>query len=221
MINHLHRVNVFVDDKGDFGSPLGIVLDEAHQIDAKQRQQIATELNYSETVFIDDRLTGAINVFSPLRECPFSMYAALGSAWFIHNELHSEIGQLVSKDQTIKIFVKDGITWVRSKIAILPQWNYLEYKFASEIESFKVADFMEAEHVMVWAWIDKEKRTIRARTFANDWGIPEDEANGSGAMRLAVMLGENITVIHGKGSVLFAEPVDNEYVKVGGTSIIK
>lgn len=216
MINNLHTINVFIDDKGAFGSPLGVVVDDAHQIDAKHRQQIATDLNYSETVFIDDRLTGAINVFSPLRECPFSMYAALGAAWFIHTELKSQINHLMSKDQTIEIFLKEGKIWVRSKIAILPQWNYAEYRSAPEIESLNMDDFLNHKHEMVWAWIDKEKGVIRARTFANDWGIPEDEANGSGTMRLAAMLGKNITVIHGRGSVLYANPFDTDRVEVGG-----
>ncbi|MFZ2026128.1 MAG: PhzF family phenazine biosynthesis protein [Microgenomates group bacterium] len=212
----IHTINVFVDEKNNFGSPLGIVLDEEHKIDAKQRQQIATDLNYSETVFIDDRKTGNINVFSPLRECPFSMYAAHGAAWFMHTELKSRINHLMSNDQTIEIFLKEGKTWVRSKIAILPQWNYAEYGSATEIELLRMDDFLHHEHEMVWAWSDKGKGIIRARTFANDWGIPEDEANGSGTMRLAAMRGKSITVVHGKGSVLYANPFDSDNGEVGG-----
>lgn len=212
----VHIVNVFVDEKKNFGSPLGIVVDEERKIDARERQRIATELNYSETVFIDDRQTGAIHVFSPIRECPFSMYAALGASWFIHDQLKCEINALKSKEQTIEIFLKEGKIWVRSKIAILPQWNYVEYGSVPEIESLNMDDFLHHEHEMVWAWSDKEKGIIRARTFANDWGIPEDEANGSGTMRLAALLGKNITVIHGRGSVLYATPFDRDNGEVGG-----
>lgn len=212
----IFTVNTFVDEGMRFGSPLGIIVDEGHEIDAKHRQQIATKLNYSETVFIDDRNTGAINVFSPIRECPFSMYAALGSAWFIRTVLHTKIDKLISKDQSIETFIKDENTWVRSKTTILPSWNFVQYGSAQEIESLHMSDFTQAEHVMVWSWMDEEKGIIRARTFAADWGIPEDEANGSGTMRLAARLGKQITVIHGKGSVLHANHYNQDFAEVGG-----
>jgi len=209
-------VRVFVDEKNHFGSPLGIVVDEKMQIDGKHRQQIATTLNYSETVFINDIQSGSITVFSPQQECPFSMYAAMGAAWFINTKLKCQISQLVSKDQTIAVFLKEGTMWVRSKLSILPPWNFVEYQTVSEIESFKESEFLQKEHVMAWAWADKQKEIIRARTFANDWGIPEDEANGSGAMRLAAKLKKNVTVIHGKGSIICAKSIDQNHGEVGG-----
>lgn len=62
------------------------------------------------------------------------------------------------------------------------------------------------EHTIVWSWIDKEKGIVRARTFASDWNIPEDEANGSGAMKLANSLNRNLIIHHGKGSVIHSTP---------------
>lgn len=212
----IHTVRVFVDDENRFGSPLGIVIDEDRKIDKKKRQEIAADLNYSETVFIDDAAAGSINVFSPIRECPFSMYAALGASWFIKNQLDFQITHLVSKSQKIKTHYQDEKIWVRSESSILPSWNLVEYETAAEIESFKVDDFMQEKHVLVWAWIDRSGGVVRARTFANDWGIPEDEANGSGSMRLALGLQRDISILHGKGSLIFARPLDNAYVEVGG-----
>ena len=72
------------------------------------------------------------------------------------------------------------------------------------------------EHTFVWAWVDEEKGIVRARTFASDWCIPEDEANGSGSMKLATMLNREITIIHGKGSVIYARPTNNHFAEVGG-----
>lgn len=220
-LKKIHTVRVFVDEENRFGSPLGIVEDEKNKIDKTRRQEIAHDLNYSETVFIDNPKTGAINVFSPIRECPFSMYAALGAAWFIGNELKCKVGQLISKNQEIKIFSKQNRVWVRSKTSILPSWNFVECKTAVEIESFAISDFAEAKHVMIWAWIDKTAGIVRARTFAADWGIPEDEANGSGTMRLASTLQRDIIVHHGKGSVLSASPSGTDYVDVGGRCILQ
>ena len=218
-MNHLpsaHTVHVFTNNNNRFGNPLGIIEDEKMQIDTKHRQQIATKLNYSETVFINNRKSGNISIFSPIQECPFSMYAALGVAWYIKNKLNTQINELVSKDQRIIVSFDAQKTWVRSKISILPDWNFIEYQTPNEIESLQVNDFLDKKHVMVWAWIDKQKGMIRARTFASDWGIPEDEANGSGAIRLADKLQKNITIIHGKGSIIYAKPIDQNYGKVGG-----
>src|SRR6476620_1452595 len=44
-------LRVFTDQDGSFGNPLGVV--DASQAEPSQRQLIATELGYSETVFID------------------------------------------------------------------------------------------------------------------------------------------------------------------------
>lgn len=216
----ISTIRVFVDKWNQFGSPLGIVMDEEKKLSQTERQRIATELNYSETVFIDDGALGKIQVFSPIRECPFSMYAAVGSSWFIRNKLGHNIDALQSLNQSIQTFVVGDITWVSSTVSILPKWNLIEYQTAQEITSLGVHDFAHKEHVLVWAWIDKLKGIIRARTFANDWGIPEDEANGSGTMRLVALLQRDLTVIHGKGSVVYSKVENNNTVSSGGRCAI-
>lgn len=71
---------------------------------------------------------------------------------------------------------------------------------------------------MVWAWINKPKGLIRARTFAADWDIPEAQGNGSGSMLLASSVGRPIQIKHGKGSVIFAKPAPNNRADIGGWS---
>lgn len=85
-----------------------------------------------------------------------------------------------------------------------------------ELEELTGPQLPNQGHVQLWCWIDKKKGLIRARTFAPDWGIPEDEANGSGCMRLAAVLGRDITVVHGKGSVIYARPSSPGYSEIGG-----
>lgn len=211
----INTIRVFVDEKKQFGSPLGIVVDEKSALSATTRQDIATKLNYSETVFINSVTEGNISVYSPIRECPFSMYAALGVAWYIFTQLNNIVNQLVSRNQTIKVYKEAELVWVESPVAILPNWNFEQYQTPKEVEDFTVEQCTNKEHVFMWAWIDELKGTIRARTFASDWGIPEDEANGSGSMRLTLLLGLPITVVHGKGSVIYAKP-HGDSVLVGG-----
>jgi predicted PhzF superfamily epimerase YddE/YHI9 len=68
----------------------------------------------------------------------------------------------------------------------------------------------------VWAWEDEAAGIMRVRTFAARAGIPEDEACGTGAMRMAAAFGRSLTLHHGKGSVILANPGQPGYADIGG-----
>ena len=70
--------------------------------------------------------------------------------------------------------------------------------------------------VYAWAWIDEAAGTVRARSFAPDFGIAEDEATGSAALGLAVLLDRELTIHQGKGSVLHARALGGGWGEVGG-----
>jgi hypothetical protein len=48
----LHVLRVFCDSDGQFGSPLGVVLD-GPAVPPERRQPLAAELGFSETVYVD------------------------------------------------------------------------------------------------------------------------------------------------------------------------
>ena len=77
------------------------------------------------------------------------------------------------------------------------------------------------KHTMIWAWMSGEAGLVRARTFSSDWGIPEDEANGSGVMKLALELERYLEVRHGQGSEIFVRLVAKSRCMVGGRVIVK
>ena len=54
------------------------------------------------------------------------------------------------------------------------------------------------------------------RTFASRAGIPEDEACGSGAMRMAAAFGRQLILHHGRGSIIYAKPGPPGYADIGG-----
>ncbi|HEY7465596.1 MAG TPA: PhzF family phenazine biosynthesis protein, partial [Dehalococcoidia bacterium] len=66
-MTEVHVVRVFTDAEGNFGNPLGVVLDTAGLTD-KRRQAIATQLNFSETVFVEDVAQAQIRIFTPATE---------------------------------------------------------------------------------------------------------------------------------------------------------
>jgi PhzF family phenazine biosynthesis protein len=68
-MTEVHVVRVFTDEQGRHGNPLGVVLDTPG-LDDNRRQAIATELNFSETVFVDDLEQAQLRIFTPAREIP-------------------------------------------------------------------------------------------------------------------------------------------------------
>ncbi len=78
-------LRVFTDADGRFGNPLGVV--DASTVAPADRQRLATELGYSETIFIDVPDPGAntahARIFTPATELPFAGHPTLGSchAW--------------------------------------------------------------------------------------------------------------------------------------------
>ena len=57
---------------------------------------------------------------------------------------------------------------------------------------------------------------MRVRCFAPRFGIAEDEATGSAALRLTALLSQPIEIRQGKGSLLFAQPRRRRPGGVGG-----
>lgn len=215
----VHIVRVFVDEKGKFGNPVGIVLDEKKKISQKERLKIAAKLNFSETVFINNAKTGNISIFNPIEEHTFAGHAIIGTAWFIKNKLGKNISSIECGEKQTKVWKKDDLTWIQAKISITPPWNHKQLQHAALIDNLIVKNTSLLKHLIIWAWKNEKEGIIRARTFAPDWGIPEDEANGSGSMQLAANLKRNLTIFHGKGSIIYAKNNENGEAEVGGRAV--
>lgn len=199
-------LNVFTNENGEFGNPVGIIVDTENKIDNKNRQQMAIDSGFSEIVFLNNLETKDVSIFSPTRQIPFAGHALVGTSYFFNTVLNLPTTEIVSMNKKIKSWQENNLTFVEADLSILPNWNFKEYKTPEEIEQITIQEASILEHCLVWSWIDNEKGIIRARTFASDWNIPEDEANGSGAMKLASILNRNLIIHHGKGSVIYATP---------------
>ena len=75
-------------------------------------------------------------------------------------------------------------------------------------------------NVAVWAWLDEEAGLIRERVFVPEAGIVEDEATGSAALRLVALLGRELEIRQGRGSVLYARPAAGGMAEVGGRVVL-
>jgi predicted PhzF superfamily epimerase YddE/YHI9 len=211
-------VNVFSNEQGKFGNPVGIIADIENKISKENRQEIAKQSSFSEVVFINDVASKNISIYSPQREIPFAGHAAVGAAYFLSNEYNMRVAELSGIGGKIITWQENDFVWVKCSLDILPKWNYEQLKTTNEVEELTPAQMTDKQHTVIWAWIDEKKGIVRARTFASDWGIIEDEANGSGSMKLAVMQGRELIIHHGKGSVIHARPSSvSNYAEVGGS----
>jgi len=209
-------LRVFVDERGKFGNPVGIVMDEKQRIPPLVRQSVAIEIGFSESVFINNINEGNLSIFNPKREVNFAGHALVGTAHCISKLSGTTIKSLRCKSGQVKTWKENDQTWIRADLQDTPPWKHKEHTTPASVEEITTAQAKNMNHTMVWAWADKKKDIVRARTFAPDWGIPEDEANGSGSMQLVSKLNRELEIHHGKGSVIYTRPAENGFAEVGG-----
>jgi predicted PhzF superfamily epimerase YddE/YHI9 len=209
----LHVLRVFTGPDGRGGNPLGVFLDGG-LIRPERRQAVATQLGFSETVFVDDPAEGAIRIFTPGRELPFAGHPTVGTAWLFHETgapattLRPPAGEVPTRHD------EDG-TWVRAR----PEWIH-----PIVVEQLASATEVEAQPLQalgtpgryVWAWLDEPAGTLRSRYFATDVGIVEDEATGAAAVLMGSRLGRPLTIRQGVGSEILVRPQPDGSIEIGG-----
>jgi predicted PhzF superfamily epimerase YddE/YHI9 len=190
-----------------------VFLDGA-EVPEERRQAIATELNYSETVFVDDRERGEMRIFTPAAEIPFAGHPSVGTAWLLR-EQGAEVSALRPPPGELAVRYEDGATFVSADPAWSPPFEYVQLAEPAEVRALEGPP-PDAAEIYFWAWIDEDAGTIRARMFAPVHGIAEDEATGSAALALSAQLGREITVNQGRGSLMVARPLEGSRAEVGG-----
>jgi predicted PhzF superfamily epimerase YddE/YHI9 len=209
----LHVLRVFTGPDGRGGNPLGVFLDGG-RFPPERRQAVATELGYSETVFVDDPAEGAIRIFTPGRELAFAGHPTVGTAWLFRETgapattLRPPAGDVPTRHDADR-------TWVRAR----PEWIH-----PIVVEQLASAADVEAQPLQalgtpgryVWAWIDEPAGTLRSRYFATDVGIVEDEATGAAAVLMGSLLGRPLTIRQGVGSEIVVMPQPDGTIEIGG-----
>lgn len=212
----LHVLRVFVNEDREWGNELGVFL-EGEGVSGGNRQQIAAELGFSETVFVEDRATGRMRIHTPTVELPFAGHPAVGAAWLLA-ELGTPSATLRPPAGEVGARVANDVAWIGARPEWAPPFQYLQLEAPRDVR--ELSDPGGSENVYAWAWIDEHAATIRARSFVPAAGIAEDEATGSAALALCAQLGRPIVVHQGHGSVLLARPGEGERVEVGGRVVL-
>ncbi|NND85126.1 MAG: PhzF family phenazine biosynthesis protein [Acidimicrobiia bacterium] len=193
----VHVVRVFT--RGEVGgNHLGIVADGEVRA-TEVMQAIATEVGYSETIFLSD--DGRVRIFTPFDELPFAGHPLVGAAWWLAHagvrvrELRPPIGPIrcgvlgdrgwieATLDQRVEEFSGRWPDWlpdpVRSCVVHMPI-PYVIWQVASP-DSVASIDPVPGNE-WVYAVADAGA-TTRARFFVGQEF--EDPATGSAAVALA------------------------------------
>lgn len=213
----LRVVRVFADEAGAYGNPLGVVLDATSTIpDPYDRQRLARRTGYSETVFVDDVEKADVHIFGPDCELALAGHPLVGTAWLLGRRYGGHPPVLRPPGGEVASWQENGRVWIRAPLGALPAWWHERLPSAAAVAALTRVPTPSQDLVQLWAWQDEAAGVVRARTFGSRLGIVEDEACGSATMRLAAALGRRITVRHGDGSELLAQPGPPGYADVGG-----
>jgi predicted PhzF superfamily epimerase YddE/YHI9 len=210
-------LRVFTDQDGKFGNPLGVV--DASTVSPSDRQRVATQLGYSETIFIDlptaDSTTALARIFTPLTELPFAGHPTVGASWWLRDR-GTPINTLQVPAGIVAVHYEDGLTGVQARSEWAPEFAIHDVGSPEAVLAADPDDFEDHVNHYVWAWLDQAAGTVRARMFAADLGVPEDEATGSAAVRITDHLSRDLTIIQGKGSVIQTTWSSEGWVRVAG-----
>jgi len=115
------------------------------------------------------------------------------------------------------VWRENGLEWLYAPSGWSPNTQHRQLSNPAGLEALREAP--PDEPVQVWAWLDEPAGLVRARMFAPSEGKPEDEACGSASMVLATRLGRELTIVHGKGSVIHVRP-RSQGVHLGGRCVV-
>lgn len=207
-----HVLRVFTrGDEG--GNHLGVINDVVG-ISYEDKQRIATELGFSETIYIDwvdGERDPEVTIFTPANELPFAGHPLVGAAWVLYmlgprptGRLRTKVGDVgytmegdvVAVDASIPILHLDDVTALRASEAGMPPpvrtmclglpADYLmaEYESFDDIASLDPDDGPLMQHHGLYTFA-RDDDTVKGRFFFPSSGVREDPATGSAAVALA------------------------------------
>ncbi|BBY00118.1 PhzF family phenazine biosynthesis protein [Mycobacterium seoulense] len=196
-------LRVFTDPDGNFGNPLGVV--DARQVGPADRQRLATQLGYSETVFVDVPAPGSTtahaSIYTPLIQIAFAGHPTVGAAWWLR-ENGTPINTLQVSAGLVQVSYAAERTGISARSEWAPEVGLHEFASADELLAADPGDFPDDTAHYLWAWTDQAAGSLRTRMFAANLGVREDEATGSAAMRITDYLSRDLHVTQGKGSII-------------------
>jgi predicted PhzF superfamily epimerase YddE/YHI9 len=152
-------------------------------------------------------------IFTPRQELPFAGHPTVGlAAWLRSNG--DEVGAIDVPAGRVRVRSEGELVFVTARPEWTPAFELDRLDSPSEVEAVDPDAYGQGMY-FVWAWVDEDAGRIRARMFAPELGIREDEATGAAAVRLTASLGRDLEILQGRGSLLHTHALGQQ-VEVGG-----
>jgi trans-2,3-dihydro-3-hydroxyanthranilate isomerase len=208
-------VRVFT--RGDTGgNHLGVVNDIVG-LDGARMQSIASELGFSESVFVEWPAGGIPNVriFTPGDELPFAGHPLVGTAWVLNTlgpgrvaALRCEVGEMTVRSDGTATWIEtpqlgevadpqDAVAWVAraglegvadvSRVMMPLEYVLAELPRPSQVAAANVDMDVVVERFGLLAWA-REGEAVKVRFFAPGTAVDEDPATGSAAVAWARLM---------------------------------
>lgn len=210
-------LRVFTDPDGNHGNPLGVI--DAAAVDPGDRQRIANELGYSETIFVEIPPSGAttahIRIYTPATELPFAGHPTVGASWWLR-EHGLPVRTLQVPAGIVQVGYEEDVTVVSARSDWAPEFAIHDLDSTDALAAADPADYPDDTQHYLWTWTDRQAGHIRARMFAAHLGVPEDEATGAAAVRITDYLSRDLTIVQGKGSVIHTVWTPEGWVRIAG-----
>ncbi|HEX2286168.1 MAG TPA: PhzF family phenazine biosynthesis protein, partial [Mycobacterium sp.] len=156
-------LRVFTDPDGKYGNPLGVV--DASTVDPRDRQRIATQLGYSETIFIDMPEPGAstahARIYTPAVELPFAGHPTVGASWWLR-EQGMPIHTLQVPAGIVQVGYADDLTSVSARSEWAPEFAIHDLASTDELFAADPADYPDDVNHYLWTWTDREQGVVRS-----------------------------------------------------------
>ncbi|MDG4864825.1 PhzF family phenazine biosynthesis protein [Streptomyces sp. T-3] len=205
----LDVLRVFCGPDGRHGNELGVLRDGSTVPGIEDRQALARQLGFSETVFVDDDERGVIDIYTPGLRLPFAGHPCVGSAWLL------DLPELVTLAGVVGARQDGEFSWIAARAGWAPARTLRQYESPGAVDALAVP--APGEWVYAWAWQDEAAGRVRARAFpGRDDGIVEDEATGAAALLLTASLGRALNVTQGVGSQILTAPGPDGLIEIGG-----
>lgn len=210
-------LRVFTDSEGNFGNPLGVV--DAATVEPRDRQYWATQLGYSETIFVDLPAAGSHTahaaIHTPRTGIRFAGHPAVGVSWWLR-ERGTPVNTLQLPAGIVQVSYEGDLTAISARAEWAPELAIHRLDSLDALAAADPGDFSDDTAHYLWTWTDESAGALRARMFASNLGVEEDEATGSAAMRITDYLSRDLTIMQGKGSVLQTTWSPEGWVTVAG-----
>ncbi|CNV70631.1 thymidylate synthase [Mycobacterium tuberculosis] len=135
-------LRVFTDSDGNFGNPLGVI--NASKVEHRDRQQLAAQSGYSETIFVDlpspGSTTAHATIHTPRTEIPFAGHPTVGASWWLR-ERGTPINTLQVPAGIVQVSYHGDLTAISARSEWAPEFAIHDLDSLDALAAADPADF--------------------------------------------------------------------------------